>query len=756
MGSKQTKYQLEKNTDYLGFESFCNDLMIRLGFNDINPFGGYKDKGRDAIHITYKDEVNTIFSYSVRKDWQNKLFEDLEKIKKHGHKCDQVYFVSTSEISANEIDDTTKDVLQKYGWILEIIHLERIATYVDGPYSELKKLHNNIFCLQSNKSKKKKNKSLKKLDVFAYAKLMLERHKEWQEKYTPLLAKFREFKIYAIEKSEDKSQRIPVLKIPELSPLVILLGESGAGKTTALWRLTVDLSKKLIKKRNSVIPVIVSLRNWSEDFHIRQLLQNEFICTNGSYDSVEDKLVDGSFLILFDGINELPSKYDSKDYARRDVENFIHKYPKNKYIITCRTADHDPIVQNFYPDITGPCFEIQRLNQNDIANYIKKYFKDDKTAAENLIQQLDLYNNEVWETKTSFLNLARIPLHLYMIILKFKKSGELPSNKAKMLRTFVFHMVERDKSKQAAKLNIELKELMLGKLAYESIKAGYYLSIPNNTAQNFIKTSFQLLRSSGEVDTTITFNEVWREILSNNFIVKHRDYQDDNSGYGPMSSVQWLHQMIFDYFLACEIIKVLLFSSEEEKQEMLEIIRFNNNKWKQPCQIALGLVTYQQAASFIEMFIKNGCHEIAQDAFRKQCEDDAYNISMMIIEKSMIDDFWDENSLLKISLTLPYIPFVNGLIEAFKRNNETDRVKFASIISKIVIEQYSSEGAKKGEDILQAWIQNKNEGVRFYAAKGYWERDRGASALVFKKLIKNGSPEIKQKVKELMGDWGID
>jgi hypothetical protein len=756
MGSKQTKYQLERITDYLGYESFCNDLMLRLGFNDINPFGGYKDKGRDAIHISCKDKITTIFSYSVRKDWRDKLFEDLEKINNHGHKCDQVYFVSTSEISANEIDDTTKDVLQKYGWKLEIFHLERIATLVDGPNSELKNLHNNIFFLESNHREHEQNKSLDELDVLAYAKLMLERHKEWQEKYTPLLAKFLEFEIYAIEKSEDKSQRIPVLEIPKLGPLVMLLGESGSGKTTALWRLTVDLSNKIIKKINSLIPLIISLRNWSEDFHIRQLVQNEFIYTNGSYDSVEEKLIDGCFLISFDGVNELPSKYDSNDYARRDLENFIHNYPRNKYIITCRTADHDPIFQKFYPHMTAPCFEIQRLDQAGIANYIQRYFKNDKLAAQNLIQQLDLYNNEVWETKTSFVNLARIPLHLYMIILKFKKSGELPSNKARMLRTFVFHMVDRDKSKQAAQLNVELKENILSKLAYESIKSDYYLSIPINLAQEFIKNSFQSLRNCGEVNMNITFNEVWRELLSNNFLVKHRDYRDDSNGYGPMSSVQWLHQMIFDYFLACEIISVLLFKSNEEKREMFDMMLSKYNKWVQPCQIALGLVTYQQAASIIKMLIDNFCYKIAKEAYREQSEEDSYNIARTIIDKSMTDQFWDENYLSKISLTLPYIPFVNGLIEAFKINTESDRVKLASIVSKIVIEHYGSDGAKKGEDILQAWIHNKNEGVRFYAAKGYWERDRGTSARVLKNLIKNGSSEIKQKVLELMEDWGID
>jgi hypothetical protein len=229
MGSKQTKYQFHEITDYLGFEGFCNDLMIRLGFRNINPLGGFKDKGRDAIHFCTKDGCNTIFSYSVRKDWQAKLFEDLEKIQKYKHTCDQVYFVTTSEVSANDIDDMTENVLNTYGWALEIIHLERLATYVDGPYSDLKSLHPNIFFLPSSQNIDNTIGATPELDVLKYAELMLEKHNEWQEKYTPLLAKFREFEIFAIDKSENTDHRIPVLEIPKLSSLVILLGESGAG-----------------------------------------------------------------------------------------------------------------------------------------------------------------------------------------------------------------------------------------------------------------------------------------------------------------------------------------------------------------------------------------------------------------------------------------------------------------------------------------------------------------------------------------------
>ena len=116
MGSRFTRLDLEKITDYFEFESFANNLMSREGYRNIEPLGGHKDKGRDAIQVNRQNNGITIFSYSVRKDWKEKIYEDLNKIQKHGHECDQVVFVTTTEPSATEKDKVKTDVNEKYGW----------------------------------------------------------------------------------------------------------------------------------------------------------------------------------------------------------------------------------------------------------------------------------------------------------------------------------------------------------------------------------------------------------------------------------------------------------------------------------------------------------------------------------------------------------------------------------------------------------------------------------------------------------------
>jgi hypothetical protein len=79
-------YCLEHLTDYDQFERLSDDLMVLEGWDNLEPLGGMQDKGRDAIHISRANPHEVaIFAYSVREDWQRKLKEDAEKIRKHGY-----------------------------------------------------------------------------------------------------------------------------------------------------------------------------------------------------------------------------------------------------------------------------------------------------------------------------------------------------------------------------------------------------------------------------------------------------------------------------------------------------------------------------------------------------------------------------------------------------------------------------------------------------------------------------------------------
>src|SRR5688572_16157672 len=113
MSADPVVYCLEILTDYPQFERLCSDVMNQSGFRDIEPLGGSSDRGRDALHVSRADPRDiTIFAYSVRGDWRQKLFnEDCKRIQDEKHALNRLVFVSTATISATQRDSAKQQVL---------------------------------------------------------------------------------------------------------------------------------------------------------------------------------------------------------------------------------------------------------------------------------------------------------------------------------------------------------------------------------------------------------------------------------------------------------------------------------------------------------------------------------------------------------------------------------------------------------------------------------------------------------------------
>lgn len=139
-------YCLEQLTDYDQFERLCNDLMAAEGNTAIEPLGGKKDKGRDAINVNRHDSNDvTIFAYSVREDWRKKLQEDAEKIRKHGHTCRRLTFLCTAMFTPTERDEASTFMLDTFGWTLDLYGLERLRILL-GVHRSVVSNHPSIFC----------------------------------------------------------------------------------------------------------------------------------------------------------------------------------------------------------------------------------------------------------------------------------------------------------------------------------------------------------------------------------------------------------------------------------------------------------------------------------------------------------------------------------------------------------------------------------------------------------------------------------
>ena len=146
MAANPTIYCLEKITDYSQFESLCHDLMAHHDYPNIEPLGGFSDKGRDAIHVDRSNKV-TVFAYSVREDWKQKLKEDSAKVRTHGHSCHRFVFVTTASLTASEKDQSKATIKEEFGWQLEVYDIERLRIWLDVEQCINRKVEAFLFTL---------------------------------------------------------------------------------------------------------------------------------------------------------------------------------------------------------------------------------------------------------------------------------------------------------------------------------------------------------------------------------------------------------------------------------------------------------------------------------------------------------------------------------------------------------------------------------------------------------------------------------
>lgn len=126
---------------------------------------------------------------------------------------------------------------------------------------------------------------------------------------------------------------------------VVLLGEPGAGKTTTLLQLTVDLAKEAQKDAQAKLPVFIPLRAFQGDMPFVEFIRGQMATLQSQYERL---LGEGRLVLLLDALNEMPRL--SPD--RRDLVAEVRDYLRDKpnWMVSCRVRDYQEDL-NTLPDV---------------------------------------------------------------------------------------------------------------------------------------------------------------------------------------------------------------------------------------------------------------------------------------------------------------------------------------------------------------------------------------------------------------------
>lgn len=281
---------------------------------------------------------------------------------------------------------------------------------------------------------------------------------------------FREQPDRSFQRKNSKKQ--DGLKVANEKQYLMVLGCPGAGKSTFLRKIGLEALKGLGGGYvHECIPVLLELKNFtSSDVEIEKAIAQEFrICGFPSPDDIAEKLLEqGKLLILFDGLDEVPTK--NLDHAIRQIQNFVDQHDKNRFIASCRIAAYRHNFRRF-SDVAMADF-----TQEQIKEFIFNWFNSENdrevgTAHKcwNLLQKLEY---------RAARELAQSPLLLTLLCLVYHSSQNFPQNRSVLYRKALRVLLEEWAAEKRIMtdeiyqgLSTELEEVLLSEIAYQGFEA---------------------------------------------------------------------------------------------------------------------------------------------------------------------------------------------------------------------------------------------------------------------------------------------
>ena len=317
---------------------------------------------------------------------------------------------------------------------------------------------------------------------------------------------------------------------------LILLGDPGCGKTTALENIAYQFSEKSDK-----LPVPLHLSEFDfgmlvEDFIYRgwgESLDAGHWGAKELANNLQEYLNNGKLFLLFDALNEMPVE----GYRDRcaDLRHFIDKWSVmgNQFLVTCRILDYSEEFSGLQR------VEIQPLNDQKIKHFLQNEIPEDWHSLWQIFTNRSTREHRLLE-------LARNPYLLTVMIDVFQEDNQLGKNRADLMRRFTQILMGWAKFKcplnQWIKTDIQYESLSV--LAFEmQNRSGFGTKVKTENVLTVMPHHVQL--DPNWPPQTAPPNQILNLAASAKIIEMPVD----------RSTVRFFHQLLQEYFAARQILK---------------------------------------------------------------------------------------------------------------------------------------------------------------------------------------------------------
>lgn len=179
-------------------------------------------------------------------------------------------------------------------------------------------------------------------------------------------------------------ERIDLTKKVQQQPKLILQGQIGSGKTTALRALRQFCLRRTVFADK--VPLLLQLSG--EDFHTQ--VEQQWHRNGLQPEQLAALLQSGNLLLLVDGFDQLETT--ERCLMRADLEQWSQTYPRNAIVVSCRPNCDEAQFYDF------AIAELATLDSSQVAVYAQRWFTAVEATEQQSADRLASLGSSAWTT----------------------------------------------------------------------------------------------------------------------------------------------------------------------------------------------------------------------------------------------------------------------------------------------------------------------------------------------------------------------
>ncbi len=464
-------------------------------------------------------------------------------------------------------------------------------------------------------------------------------------------------------------ERYNIAQAVEEFPSVLILGDPGAGKTTALRELSVRyLSLNLHGHR--FLPLYVPITAPPEGDQgspiVQRLLRETFRRLDDGWsfgpETIKEVLEQHSFLFLFDGLNEIPEALIPAYCA--DLQQFVQKQEGGRSrVVLASRLDNISRYKQSVRKITRNIFEVQKLtSEARIEGFVEKYMPV-VSVRRDFMMELG--------QKPAAKQMAESPLLLAAMTLVYEVDGQLPNSRSLLLKRLVMVLLgEREEG--ARPLDTQLRHSLLAHLAFTLRNTGRGLGATRDEVVRIVQDGFERLQERGAPEAFTAGPADIPTIIED--CVRHRLLSRTHPG------IRFWLEVVQEYFAACAVLADLQLvygpdvggaSRADSRARLKRLV--SDADWHQVLAIATGFVDLHVCERFVnavkrrQPLLAASCATGHEDLPIAHLAEDLSNRVTFFFRVSAVL-YW-VNVLLSVAILLPLVSWTLPWMSAIARKS---------------------------------------------------------------------------------------